>query len=398
MENYEYVARDRAGNRRVGLHRAETSQDALSWLRDNGLFPVSVKPVATKHTKVAKGRGKRVKSEEMAGLCWQLTTMIEGGIAITDAIDTVVDDIENATLRETLVDVSARMKTGETFSDSLSQHPKVFNTLFYAMILAGEAGGTLPNVLRRLATHFDNRDRMIGKLRAALSYPIFVLGFIVVMIVVMMLLIIPRFTSMFDQIHGELPAFTLAFMNFYDMLMANSPYMLGGVAVIVIGLIAYHKTPKGHEVLSKVLLGTPLIGTLVSQAFVAMFCRTMSTLLSAGVSVIETLDILSRMTRNDVIKGAILSTREHIMSGSNISLSMTASKFFPGMVSKMTRVGEESGSLPAVLDRTSDYYEKKVDVTITTLTGFLQPVLIVGVGGIVLTVVIALYLPIFSIG
>jgi type IV pilus assembly protein PilC len=288
------------------------------------------------------------------------------------------------------------MKTGETFSDALVDFPKIFNPLFRAMILAGETGGTLPMVLQRLAQYFDSRDALARKIKGAMAYPIFVLVFVFFMVVVIMTFIIPKFTVIFDQLHGELPFFTQAFMNVYHGIMGYSIFIVMAMVIGFMSFIFFHRTPKGHEEISKFILRIPFIGKILSQGFISMFCRTMSTLLSAGVSVIDALSILSGMTSNDIIKKAVQSTKSYIVEGSNISLSMAASGFFPNMVTKMTQIGEGSGSLPEVLDRTSDFYEKKVDTTVKKLTGFLEPALIITVGAIVLVVVLALYLPIFT--
>jgi type IV pilus assembly protein PilC len=255
----------------------------------------------------------------------------------------------------------------------------------------------LPESLKRLAEYFDNRDKLARKVKGAMAYPIFVLSFIVVIVIFIMTFIIPRFRSIFDQFGGELPAFTRAFMGFYDIVRFNVFYILGTVFVLIfVGVTAYTKSKKGHYIFSKITLSIPLIGKIISQAFIVSFCRTMATLLAAGVSVLEVLEILSTMTDNDIIKTAIVETKESVVGGANISQSLAASGFFPNMVVKMIQVGEESGSLARVLDRTSNYYERKVDSTITTVMSLLEPVMIVTVGGIVLVVVLALYLPIFS--
>ncbi|KPK77765.1 MAG: hypothetical protein AMJ79_02160 [Phycisphaerae bacterium SM23_30] len=399
MKSYEYTARDKHGDKHIGLHQAGSKQDVLSWLTEQGFTPISVNVVKTRTKKERSiaARRKKVKSEEMASFCWQLNTMIEGGVSVADAIDVIAEDIINIHFRKIIIQISEEMKSGEAFSDCIAKHPRIFNSLFRAMILAGETGGTLPVVLQRLAKYYDGRDRLVRKVKGALSYPIFVSGFVVLIVAAMMVFIIPRFREIFKQIKGEMPAFTEAFMGVYDAIMSNGIYYLGIVALVVFAVTTYAKTKKGHQRFSKLVLAIPFIGKLLSQAFISMFCRTMSTLLSAGVSVIETLDILAGMTSNDVIKESVVRTKEHIVGGSNISLSLSASGFFPNMVSKMTQVGEESGSLPAVLDRTSEYYEKKVDSAITAMTGFLEPAMIVIVGAIVLVVVLALYLPVFSL-
>jgi type IV pilus assembly protein PilC len=212
-----------------------------------------------------------------------------------------------------------------------------------------------------------------------------------------MAFIIPRFRIIFDQIGGKLPAFTQGFMSVYDMVRYNLAFIIGTLLLMIIFMVlAYTKTRKGHYLFSRIALSLPLLGKIFSQAFVAMFCRTMATLLIAGVSVLEVLDILASMTSNDIIKSAVIRTREHIVSGSNIATGMTVAGFFPNMVIKMIQVGEESGSLPTILERTSEHYERKVDSTITTLTSMLEPIMIISVGAVVAVVVIALYLPIFT--
>ncbi|MHC4570924.1 MAG: type II secretion system F family protein [Planctomycetota bacterium] len=398
MKNYKYIARDSSGQRKEGRREADSSNDILGWLREQGLTPVSVNEVTEAPKKTRKtSRLKRIKSADLGALCWQLTTMVEGGIPVTAALETIAEDIENVQLQRVLQQVLEKMHKGEPFSDSISEFPRVFNRLSCAMILAGETGGTLPEALRRLAEYFDNRDKLAKKVKGAMAYPVFVMGFIVVIVIFIMAFIVPRFTVIFDQIGGGLPAFTKAFMGFYDMLRYNLVYIIVSVpALVILAVFTCTKTKKGHYLFCRVALGLPLLGKVFSQAFVATFCRTMSTLISAGVSVLEVFDILSVMTNNDIIKSAIMRTREQIVEGSNISLSLAASGFFPNMVIKMIQVGEESGSLSRVLDRTSDYYERKVDATITTVMGLLEPIMIVTVGAIVLVVVLALYLPIFS--
>jgi len=398
MKSYSYIARDPQGSRREGLKEAACSNDVLAYLREQGFTPISVAEMSVGPAKkqYKHHRRKRIKSAELAALCWQLTTMVEGGIPITAALETIAEDVENLQLQQILQQILEKMRRGEPFSESISGFPNVFNHLCCALILAGETGGNLPMALRRLAEYFDNRDKLAKKVKGAMTYPVFVLVFIILIVIFIMAFIIPRFRVIFDQLGNELPAFTQAFMGFYDILRYNLVYIVGSVLLLTISVVLASKTTKGHRLFSKIALALPLFGGVFRQAFVVTFCKTMSNLLSSGVSVLEVFDILSGMTNNDVIKNAIIRTRERIVEGSNISLSLAASGFFPNMVVKMTQVGEESGSLPQVLDRTSDYYERKIDATITMLMGLLEPIMIVTVGGIVLVVVLALYLPIFS--
>ncbi len=398
MKSFKYVARDSSGNKKEGHTQAPSSSDVVNWLREQGFTPISIKEGAVKAAKQKKpkGRKKRIKSAELAALCWQLNTMTEGGIAITAALQAISEDIENLQLQQILKQVLEKVERGQTLSDSIAEYPKVFNQLACAMILAGETSGNLPDALRRLAMYFDNRDKLAKKVKGAMAYPIFVFAFIIIIVVFIMAFVVPRFREMFDQIGGELPAFTVAFMNFYDILKSNVLYIIGFTVVLVITTVFASKTKKGHYFFSRLALTLPLMGKIISQAFVATFCNTMATLLSAGVSVLEVFDIVATMSSNDVISAAVSQTREQIVGGSNLSTSMSQTGFFPNMVVKMMQVGEESGSLPKVLERTAMYYERKVDATITTVMGLLEPLMIVVVGAIVLVVVLALYLPIFS--
>ncbi len=397
MKTFKYSACDSSGARKEGLTQADSSSDVIGWLREHGFTPVNVQEVMEGAAAASpKRRRRRIKSADVAALCWQLTTMVEGGIPITTAIDTISEDIENLQLQDLLKDIVERMRRGESFSDALSRYPRVFDQLSRAIVMAGETSGNLPGALRRVAEHFDNRDKLMKKVRGAMAYPVFVFCFIILIVIFIMTFIIPRFRGIFDQFGSELPAFTQAFMGFYDAVCGNLIYIIGVVFMVGCLLVVTSRTPKGHYAFSRIALKVPLMGKIFSQAFIAMFCKTMGTLLAAGVSVLEVFDILTTMTNNDVIKDAIIKTREHIVQGSNVSLSMATSGFFPNMVVKMVQVGEESGSLPQVLERTSDYYERKVDATITTVLGLLEPVMIVTVGGIVLVVILALYLPIFS--
>jgi len=397
MKKYKYIARDSSGQRKEGFKDAASSNDLLGWLREQGFTPVSVSEMTVNAQKTRQTASrKRIKSADLAALCWQLTTMVEGGIAIPAALETISDDIDNLQLRKVLKHILEKMLKGETFSSSIAEYPRVFNRLAYAMILAGETSGNLSEVLHRLAEYFDGRDKLAKKVKGAMAYPIFSLVFIILIIIFIMGFIIPRFRTIFDQLGSRLPAFTRGFMGFYDILHDNIIYIIVGVIVLIVGLITTNKTKKGHFYFSKFALAIPLIGSVIQQAFIAMFCKTMATLVGAGVSILDVFDILAGMSDNDIIKSAVVRTKEHIVGGLNISLSMASVGFFPNMVVKMIQVGEESGSLSTVLERTSAHYERKIDSTIGLMTSLLEPIMIVTVGAIVLVVVLALYLPIFS--
>ncbi len=398
MKNYGYVARDMAGAQKKGIAQAANSNEVLNQLREQGLTPISVKEVTKKGATKTKQKGhrKRIKSADLAALCWQLSTMLEGGIPITTALDIISDDTDNAQLQNILKQIAEKIKKGQPVSECIAEYPKVFNRLCCAMVLAGETGGNLAKAIGKLAEYFENRDKLAKKVKGAMVYPIFVLAFIIIIVIFIMAFIVPRFRKIFDQIGGTLPAFTRGFMGFYDILRYNIHYIIGLVIILVVLTTFISRTKKGHYLFSRLALAMPMFGKILSQAFVATFCRTMSTLLTSGVSVLEAFTILTGMTDNDIIKSAIVQTRENVVGGSNISLSMSSAGFFPNMVIKMIQVGEESGSMPEVLEKTSEHYERKVDSTVTTLLSLLEPIMIISVGAVVSVVVIALYLPIFT--
>jgi len=398
MKNFSYVARDLAGDNQSGFSRAANKNDVVIWLREQGLMPVEVKIVeSAKKMNSGLFRRQKVSSIEKASFCWQLVAMIEGGVSITSALETIAEDCDNQYFQHVIREVGENIEKGETFSDSVGKFPKVFNQLFCSMITAGESGGSLPVALERLAQHFDSKDKLARKVKGAIAYPAFVITFIVFLVVFIMTFIIPRFKALFEDIGGQLPLITRLFMGAYDAMMGNIFVFYGVLIAGIIGCVLYGKTDRGKMFYSRMILRVPLIGKIVSQAFIVMFCRTFATLLAAGVSVLDAFEILASMSNNTVIKSAMVLARNHIVEGSGISLSMSTCEFFPKLLVKMVQVGEESGSLPNVLDRTSNYFERKVETTISTVMTVLEPILIVAVGMIVLGVVLALYLPIFSL-
>lgn len=397
MKTYKYTARDSSGSKKEGRKQANSSNDVVTFLRGQGYIPINVEELNQSAPRKVKARAKRIKSADLSTFCWQLSTMLEGGINITTALDTIAEDMDNSFFRNIISSTAENIRNGESFVMAVSHYPNVFNHLSRAIMMAGESGGNLELAMKRLALYYENKDKMAKQLRAAMAYPVFVFSFIVLILVGIMTLIVPRFKEIFDQIGGELPTFTQAFMSFYDFTAQYFIYMIAVfVATIVFTTAFYTKTATGHLFFSKLSLRIPLLGKIFSHAFVSTFCKTSSTMLSAGVSVLEVFDVLSHMTKNDVIKNAICKTKDNIIEGKSVSASMMTTDFFPNMVIKMTQVGEESGTMTTVLDKTADYYERKVEATIATVITLIEPIMIGTIGSVVLVVVIALYLPVFT--
>lgn len=399
MQTFEYVAWDNSGNCHEGLKQANSRQEVLNLLKQEDLTPVTINEIQTVATEEAgpvKVRPRRVSSEQLSAFCWQLATMLEGGLSITAGIQTIAEDTNNPYFEFVLFDLASSLEKGETFSQAISAHPKVFNHLSRAMVMAGETGGSIIVSLKRLGEYYQERDKLVRKIRGAMAYPIFVVVFIVAIVVVLMTLIIPKFEIIFEQFKGELPLFTRAFMGVYNGIIHNLPFLLIGLAGTVIGLITLSKTKFGYAMLCKIELKLPLLGKIKQMAFVCMFCKTLATLSAAGVSVLDAFSILAEMNHNDLLRDGVLDARRRMTEGSDMASSIAACGLFPGVAIKMTQIGEQSGSLVPVMEKTGEFYSRKVDELVSMMLGMLEPALIIAVGAIVGVVLLAMYLPIFS--
>ena len=397
MKTYAYVAWDSAGACKKGVTAAESEEQALSMLRREQLTPVSLyEAAAAAKTQRSAIRIRRVKSHDLAAFCWQLGTMLGGGLPITSAIAAIADEMPNRSFETVLKDIALRVERGESLADSVAAYEKIFGRLGCAMIAAGDSSGSLTVSLQRLAEYYETRDKLIRKVRGAMAYPMFVMGFIFLIVTVMMTLIIPRFSMMLEELGDDMPAFTRMFMAGYDALMRNMPFLILAAAGAAVCVFLYSRTPSGHAKLCRLTLRIPVFGGIIKMAFVATFCRTLGTLIASGVSIIDAFTILVGMTDNDILRRGVLDTRDRLTKGVSISKSMEMSEFFPGVAVKMVHIGEESGSLSNVLEKTSESYTRKLDVLIGCLPNLLEPILIVTVGAIVLVVLLAMYLPLFS--
>ena len=398
MQTFEYTAWDQAGACHQGLRQAESRQEILNFLRQENMTPVSVveMDLSLPEEKKTRVRVRHVSAEHLASFCWQLATMLEGGLPITTAIQTIAEDISNHYFEFVLMQVAAELEQGQSFSQAIAEYPGVFNHMARAMITAGETSGSIVKSLQHLAEYYQNRDKLARKVKGAMAYPIFVIVFIILIVVALMTFIIPRFQLMFEQFKGELPAFTRYFMAFYHGTVNNLLYILMGIALTGVSLFIFSRTRIGRRLFCRMGLAVPIVGQIKRMAFVSIFCRTLSLLVSSGVSVLDAYRILAEMNNNSLLRNAVLELRQLVTEGHSMADSMAAVGYFPGVAVKMTQIGEQSGSLVEVMMKTSEFYSKKVEERIAVLLGLMEPVLIVSVGSIVLVVLLAMYLPIFS--
>ena len=396
MKSYTYAARDARGARREGVLAANSPSEVLEMLRRWQLTPIGIQEALNQATQGRASSRGRVKAADLSAMCWQLSTMLEGGMSITAALDIIAEDAENLELRRLLQRARVKVKEGRLLSEGLSGEPRIFNRLALAIIVAGETSGDLGQALRAVAEHFEGRDRLAKKIRAALAYPVFVVILISAIVAGIMTQIVPRFRVIFDRLGGQLPAFTRGFMAFYEFFCHHLLHLGIGLALGIGACVLLSRSVGGHRFLSRLVLRLPLFGKLLCESFLAMFSRTLAVLLEAGVPVQDALEILRGTTANDVILDALQQIRQHVTGGASVAAGMAAAGFFPNMTVKMTQVGEESGALSGILRKTSEHYERKMTATIDTLTSLLEPIMITVIGAIVLVVVIALYLPIFT--
>ncbi|ARN55725.1 type II secretion system F family protein [Sedimentisphaera salicampi] len=398
MKTFKYILRDESGKQYTGTYEAVSHSEVIVWARCQGRIPVLIEELDTRKKKSRKKKRnvKHVSLSEMAAFCWQIGTMMGGGVSITESLETISDDIDNEYFEKTLNSISEDIKAGSTFTDALKKHPKVFNTFFRAMSLAGETSGNMPQVFERLADYYVKREKLLKDVKGALSYPCFVAGFVVLIVTVMGLLIIPRFKSMFEMFKNELPAFTEVYMSCYDYISRNIWWM--GLIIIALWISGhfYSKTINGHRNLSKLVLRLPFFNNIIINSFITTFCQTTSTLFMSGVSVLETLEIIKAMNSNDIIRESITNIQKRIEEGDNISSAIESTEMFPNLVIKMAQVGEQSGSLSNVFDKTSEQFQRQLEGSIKAMTKMIEPVMMMLVGSLVLVTVIALYLPVFT--
>jgi len=396
MPEFIYTAKDEKGRTVKATRAADTEMGLVSILRKEGLVVTSVMPASATSKPKAKRKGKKVKTKDLAILCRQLAAMLDAGLPVLESLDGISDQIENQTLSEVLIEVSHDIEAGSTLSQAMGKHERVFSTLFISMVRSGEESGALPQVLSRLAQYLEARDALTRKIVSASTYPAFIAVFFVGAIIAVMFFLIPRFEDIFADFDMTLPPMT-------QILIATSRFLGNNILIelLVLGvgtflLWKWWKTPAGKKRIDGLMLKAPLFGKLIRKAAVARFSRTLGTLLSNGVTVIAALEIVGETAGNTVVQEAIDGVGLGVVNGATISEKLAESPVFPKMVVSMVSAGESSGNLPDMLEKIADFYTDEVDAAINGLTAMIEPALIVGLGGVVAVVVLAIYLPIFS--
>ncbi|HEY1697734.1 MAG TPA: type II secretion system F family protein [Polyangiaceae bacterium] len=396
MTEFAWEARARTGELRKGSMEAESEDAVNQRLRAQQLQPTKVKK-KPKAINIQIGTG--VGNKDIVTFTRLFATMIDAGLPIVQCLDILQGQTDNKQFSVILRDVKSSVEQGATFSDSLRRHPKVFDHLYVNLVQAGEVGGILDTILNRLAVYIEKAMKLRRQVRGAMVYPSIVIVVFIAVLTILLTFVIPGFENMFKDFGSkdELPALTRGVMAVSRFFVSNGLWFFLGLTGIIVGTSYLYKTPRGKKAIHKTMLRLPIMGEVLRKIAVARFTRTLGTLLSSGVPILDALEIVAKTAGNVVVEEAIMYARARISEGKNMAQPLMETNVFPPMVVQMVGVGEQTGALDAMLNKIADFYEEEVDVAVSALTSLIEPAMMVGVGGTVGVVLIAMYLPIFSI-
>ena len=417
MPKFSYVALDARGAETRGEIDAESQTLALSKIREKGLFPTSVSE-AGGGIKAPKTSGKkksgsgglkteikiprlftRVKPKELMVFTRQLATLVDAGLPLVRSMQVLEKQEKNPGLKKALGEMADSIQSGSTFAEALAQHPKIYNKLYVNMAKAGEVGGVLDQVLLRLAEFMEKAQKIKNKVVGAMVYPLVVMTMALGILTFLMIVIIPKFKQIFSELlEGQaLPGLTQFVMNTSELLTTKLPYLIVGIIALVFLTKVLAKTQKGAYYIDRAKLAMPLFGNLIRKTVVGRFTRTLGTLMSSGVPVLQALNIVRDTAGNEVVAKAVSQIHDAVKEGENMAPPIESTGVFPPMVVSMVQVGEETGELPEMLIKIADNYDDEVDNAVAGLTSVIEPLLIVFLALMVGTIVIALFLPLISI-
>jgi type IV pilus assembly protein PilC len=400
MATFAYVGRTRSGAVKKGELSAKTRDEAVDQLRKQSVVVTSLEEKKGGGFDLGKiSLGSGLTDKDLVVFTRQFGTMINAGLPLVQCLEILSTQSENKVLRETIGEVKIQVEAGSTFSDALRRHPKIFDDLYVNLVHAGEVGGLLDTILTRLAKYIEKAMKLKGQIKSAMVYPATIMGVAVVVIAILMLFVIPIFAKMFLELSGgkvALPGPTQMVIDASNFFIAYWYVILGAIVGTVFGIKKYYATVQGRMVIDKLLLKLPVVGDLIRKASVAKFTRTLGTLLSSGVPLLDGMTICAKTSGNKVIEETLINARQSISGGKTIADPLAASGVFPKMVTHMIAVGESTGALDAMLGKIADFYEDEVDQAVASLTALLEPMMMVFLGVVIGFIVIAMYLPIFK--
>jgi len=397
MANFKYTAIDAAGRGVKGKIEAENEQLVVARLHEQRLHITNLERDKSVAQKASIGKAKKVKLHSLVVFSRQLATMIDAGIAIVRALDILENQLKDDVFKDVIAQCKRDVKGGASLTDAFGKHPNVFSRLYVNMVRAAETGGILDQILDRLSTFLEKDLEVRSKIKSAMIYPILVLSFAVLMMTALFLFVLPKFKEIFISMDIEMPIATRMLFGISTMLKSHwyipLALVIGGFAAYR----AYSKTEKGAYQIDSFKLKFPVVGDIVQKMAISRFSRTFSTLISSGVPMMRSLEIVGETSGNRVIAGAIDNARNSIREGQKISTPLTQSGLFPNMVTHMIDIGEETGRLSDMLGKVSDFYDQEVDNAVKALTSLIEPVLIVFMGGIVGFIAVSIMAPIFKL-
>jgi type IV pilus assembly protein PilC len=395
MPNYSWKGRTRAGRVQEGVLVAESKEAAIATLRKQQIIVTAVTEKGKEFALPKLGGG--ISNKEIAVFTRQFSVMIDAGLPLVQCLEILGSQQENRTLQKSLFQVRQDVESGSTLADALRKHPKAFDDLYCNMVAAGEAGGILDTILQRLAQYIEKIVKLRAAIRSAMVYPTAVILIAVGVVWVILWKVIPTFATLFEGLGASLPLPTRITIALSRFIGAWWWMIIGSIVMAIVMLMRYHKTPAGRRQIDGTLLKIPVLGTVLRKIAVARFCRTLGTLVSSGVPILEALEITARTSGNAIVEDAIMATRKSVEEGKTIAEPLKASDVFPPMVVQMVAVGEQTGALETMLNKIADFYEDEVDEATANLLALLEPVMICFLGVVIGGIVISMYLPMFDL-
>ena len=397
MPTYEWEGRSLKGELRRGIQRADSEVGIRTAMRKEGVILTKITEREEKKTARFDPK-KKVKRMTIGIWTRQLSTMLNSGLPLVQSLDMLSQQIEDPTLKGITKNIKERIEEGVRFADALRDYPQCFDDLYVNLVVAGEEGGLIDAVLVRLAVYIEKSEKLKKKVKSALIYPISIIVVAFGVVLILLLFVIPVFEGLFSSFGKALPAPTQIVINISKIVKAGILYMIAALGIGVFLFRKYYKTDKGERQIDALSLKVPLFGNLLKKASVARVTRTLATLLSSGVSILESLSIVARIAGNRLIEESLVTARVAISEGRSISEPLKESGIFPPMVVQMVQVGESTGALDAMLNRVADFYEEDVDNMVTDLMSLMEPMIMVFLGIVLGGLIIAMYLPIFQLG
>jgi type IV pilus assembly protein PilC len=391
-----WEARTKGGELKKGEMEAQDADAVHARLRALGLVPEKVRKRSIEIRIKIPGFGG-VTGKDLLVFTRQFATMIDAGLPLVQCLDILGSQMDNAGFKKVVFAIKSKVESGSTFADALKDHPKVFDELFVQLCAAGEVGGILDTILNRLAVYREKNEKLKRKIKGAMIYPCIVIIVAIAVTALLLLKVTPVFAKMFSDFGSSLPAPTQFVVNVSEWLQHYILHLLGGIIVVVVAAVLTYRSKKGRRAVDKAALKIPLIGPVIRKVAVARFTRTLGTMISSGVPILDALDVTAKTAGNRTVEDGIYYVRGKISEGKNIAGPLLETKVFPPMVVQMIGVGEATGAMDTMLNKIADFYDDEVDTAVAGLTSMIEPVLMVFLGGLVGGFLIAMYLPIFSI-